>query len=409
MRKIARIARQASKVNKNYSTGVVIVSAVRTPIGSFGGKLASFSATKLGALAVKQAIERSGVSISEVEEVILGNVVGSGLGQAPARQAAIHGGLPVSTVCTTVNKVCSSGLKTVMYAANEIRLGSRRVILTGGFESMSNIPYYQMNSRWGSRYGNGVFDDGIIKDGLNDTFQDKLMGVFADQTARDYGISREDQDKYSLESYRRAAEATKNGAFTNEIFSVSVTGKKGTTYVTEDEEFSNLQKDKISTLKPAFGKDGTVTAFSSSKLSDGASCLMIMSEEKAKKGGFKPLARILGYGDAEKAPQEFTTAPSLAIPIALKNAGIKKENVDLFEINEAFACVALANMKIMDLDHAKLNVNGGAVSLGHPLGNSGSRILVTLLHALKNRNKTIGVVGICNGGGGSSSMVIENL
>lgn len=406
MKKLFKATKLVQQKNK-YS--VVIVSAVRSPIGSFNGKLSSFSAPKLGALAVKQAVEKSGLSISEIEEVILGNVISSGVGQAPARQAALHGGLPVSTVTTTVNKVCSSGMKTVMMGAAEILLGHRKVVLTGGFESMSNIPYYVPNARFGYRYGNGTFEDGIVKDGLTDAFTNQLMGECGELCAKEFGISREDQDKYALESYKRAENATKKGYFKDELFSVAITGKKGTTYVTEDEEFSNLQIDKISTLKPAFTKDGTITAFNSSKLSDGSAALVLMSEEKAKKLGIKPLARILGWGDAEKAPQEFTTAPSLAIPIALQNAKINKSNVDLFEINEAFAVVSLANMKILDLDPSKVNVFGGAVALGHPLGCSGARILVTLINALKKHNKTIGVAGICNGGGGASSIVIENL
>lgn len=402
-----KLFKATKKVQKNYS--IVIASAVRTPIGSFNGKLASFNAPKLGALAVKQAVEKSGLSISEIEEVILGNVISSGMGQAPARQAAILGGLPVSTVCTTVNKVCSSGMKTVMYGASEIALGHRKVVLTGGFESMSNIPYYVPNARFGLKYGNGAFEDGIVRDGLTDAFSNKLMGDCGELCAKEYGISREDQDKYAIESYRRTENATKKGWFKDELFSVAVTGKKGTTYVTEDEEFSNFQIEKVPTLKPAFQKDGTLTAFNSSKLSDGAACLVLMSEEKAKKAGIKPLARILGWADAEKSPQEFTTAPSLAIPIALERSKINKSNVDLFEINEAFSVVSLANMKILDLDPSKVNVFGGAVSLGHPLGCSGARIIVTLINALKKHNKTIGVAGICNGGGGASSIVIENL
>lgn len=305
--------------------------------------------------------------------------------------------------------MCASGMKSVMFGAQSIMLQQRQVVLAGGFESMTNAPYLLPSGRFGARLGNALVEDAVMKDGLSDAYDGKAMGFSADLCSKTYNISREEQDKYSLESYKRSAETTKNGMFKDELFSIAVTSKTGTTYVTEDEEFNNLKVDKVSTLKPAFEKDGTVTVVSSSKISDGAACLMLMSEEKAKRAGLRPIARILGFGDAEKAPSEFTTAPSLAIPVALKQAGLTKEKVDLFEINEAFAVVPLVNMRLLGLDHSKVNVFGGAVALGHPIGASGARIIVTLINALKKKNGTIGVASICNGGGGASAIVIENL
>eukprot|EP01080_Neovahlkampfia_damariscottae_P001021 gene1022-9926_t len=393
-----------------YSTkNVVIVSACRTPVGSFNGKLASFSAPKLGALAVKTALERAGVSVSEIEEVILGNVLSAGLGQAPARQAAIYGGLPVSTTCTTINKMCASGMKSVMYGAQSIMLGQSETVLAGGFESMTNSPYLLPKARFGYRLGDGKVQDSMVLDGLTDPFSNKHMGWCAEQCAKEYKFTREQQDAYAIQSYKRTAEATKKGLFKQEMFSVGVESKKGTVLVDEDEEFTNVNFDRIPTLKPVFDKEGTVTAANASTLNDGAACLLLMSEDKAKRAGLKPLARIRGFADAEKAPVEFTTAPSLAIPKALKQAGLKTSDIDLFEINEAFSVVSLANMQILNLDESKVNVNGGAVSLGHPIGASGARIIVSLLYALKNHGGSTGVASICNGGGGASAIVIENI
>jgi len=391
----------------------VIVSAVRTPIGSFNGKLASFTAPKLGALAVRGAISNAGVVPNEVQEAIMGNVLQSNLGQAPGRQAVIHAGLPSSVISTTVNKMCASGTKSIMYGAQAIMLGHQNVIVAGGFESMSNAPYYLPKGRFGYRLGDGQIVDAILKDGLTDAYNEKHMGWCAEQCAKAYGLSREDQDNYAIESYRRASKATETGKFKEEILSVAIPSAKPggeTTYVNTDEEYVNIKLDKVPTLKPAFVKEnGTVTAANSSKLSDGAAALVIMSEEKAKRAGFKIIGRILGFGDAEKDPVEFTTAPSDAVPRALKNAGVNQGDVAFWEFNEAFSAVALANMKILGLSPDNVNVHGGAVALGHPIGCSGARIVVTLLNVLKQNNGTIGVAAICNGGGGASAIVIERL
>lgn len=388
----------------------MIASAVRTPIGSFNGALASFRATQLGALAVRAALERAGVSKSEIQEVILGNVLSADLGQAPARQAVVEAGLPHSVVCTTVNKMCASGTKSIMLAAQSIQLGINNCVIAGGFESMTNAPYYIPKARFGYKMGDGQLVDSILRDGLVDAYNGKHMGWCAEQTAAKFGITRDDQDKYALESYRRASEATKNGSFRNEIFSVAVPGKGETKFINEDEEPKNLKSDKVPTLKPAFLKEnGTVTAANASKLSDGAAALVLMSEEKAKRAGLKPLARIRGFGDAERDPVEFTIAPSDAIPRALKHAGLEKSDINLWELNEAFSVVALANMKLLSIDPSVVNIFGGAVALGHPIGCSGARIVGTLINALKHRNETLGVAAICNGGGGASAIVIENL
>ncbi len=387
----------------------VIVSAVRTPIGSFNGKLASFEAPKLGSLAIRAAMEKAGISKSDVQEVIMGNVVSANLGQAPARQASIHAGLPETVCATTLNKMCASGMKAVAYAAQTIMLGNNNCIIAGGFESMSNIPYYIPKARFGLRLGDGSIVDGMMRDGLTDAYNAQPMGWCSDQTSKNFGISREEQDQYAIRSYERAAKATKEGMFKNEIISVSIVDKKETTYMTEDEEYKNVKLEKIPTLKPVFNKDGTATAANASKISDGAAALVIMSEEKAKRAGLKPLARIVSFADAERAPQEFTIAPSDAITKALKLAQLNKSDISYYELNEAFASVPLANAKILDLDLEKVNIYGGAVALGHPIGASGARILATLISALKNNGKTYGVAGICNGGGGASAMIIENL
>lgn len=388
---------------------VVIVSAVRTPIGSFGGVFASLSATELGAAAIRAAYEKAGIAADLVHEVIMGNVVSANLGQAPARQAALKAGLPVKVRCTTVNKVCASGTKAIMMAAQTIQLGQAEVIIAGGMESMSNAPYYVPKARFGYKYGNAELIDGLAKDGLVDPFDQATMGVFADRTAKKYHISRETQDAFAIQSYRRAAEATENGKFGAEIIPVAVPLNKRNPLVQEDEEFRNVFFDKIPNLKPAFSPDGTVTAANASTINDGASALVLMSEQKADELGLKPLARILGYADAEQEPAEFTTAPTLAIPAALKRANVKPGEVDFFEINEAFSVVALACSQLLEIPQEKLNVNGGAVSLGHPLGASGARIVTTLTHILQQQNGHIGAVGICHGGGGASALVLEKL
>jgi acetyl-CoA C-acetyltransferase len=372
--------------------------------------LASFRAPQLGALAVRAALEKSGVSKSEIQEVILGNVLSADLGQAPARQAVIEAGLPVSTVCTTVNKMCASGTKSVMFGAQSIMLGQNNCVIAGGFESMSNAPYYVPKARFGYKMGDATLVDAILRDGLVDAYNGKHMGWCAEQTAAKYSISREEQDKFALESYRRAAEATKNGSFRNEIISVSVPGRGETKFVTEDEEFKNLKADKVATLKAAFLKEnGTISAANASKLSDGAAALVLMSEEKAKRAGLKPLARIRGFADAEREPVEFTVAPADAIPRALRFAGLEKNDIAYWELNEAFSAVALVNARLLGLDLEKTNIYGGAVALGHPIGSSGARIIATLISALKNNGETFGVAAICNGGGGASAIVIENL
>jgi acetyl-CoA C-acetyltransferase len=395
---------------KNPQNDVVIVSLARTPIGSFNGGLAYFKAPQLGALAIRATLERVSVSKSEVQEVILGNVLSADLGQAPARQAVIEAGLAQSTVCTTINKMCASAMKSVMFAAQSIMLGHNNCMIAGGFESMTNAPYYVPKARFGYKMGDGTLIDAILKDGLIDAYNGKHMGWCAEQVASKYSITREDQDKYALESYRRSQNATKNGLFKNEIISVAVPSKGETQFVNEDEEPKNIKMDKVPTLKPAFMKEGgTITAANASTLSDGAAALLLMSEEKAKRAGLKPIARIRGFADAERDPVEFAIAPADAIPKALKNAKVDKKDISYFEINEAFSAVVLANMRILDLDPSKVNIYGGAVSLGHPIGCSGARILCTLISALQNNNETLGVASICNGGGGASSVVIELL
>ncbi|MFD1143411.1 thiolase family protein [Larkinella insperata] len=388
---------------------VVIVSAVRTPIGSFGGVLAPLSATELGAVAIRAAYEKAGISPGQVEEVIMGNVVSANLGQAPARQAALQAGLPYQVRCTTVNKVCASGTKAIAMAAQTIQLGQADIIIAGGMESMSNAPYYVPKARFGYKYGDAQLIDGLAKDGLVDPYDQCAMGVFADQTAKKYGISRETQDAFAIRSYQRAAEATQSGKFATELVPVEIPRPKGSVTVSEDEEYKNVFFDKIPNLKPAFSPDGTVTAANASTINDGASALVIMSLKKAEELGIKPLARILGYADAEQEPAFFTTAPTLAIPTALKRAGIRPDDVDFYEINEAFAVVPLACSQVLEIPPEKLNVYGGAVSLGHPLGASGARIVTTLTSVLQQQKGRIGAVGICHGGGGASALVIEKL
>lgn len=372
----------------------VIVSAVRTPIGAFNGKLASLTAPKLGSLAIKMAVDKAGIAVSDVQEAIMGNVLSAGVGQAPARQAALGAGLLESTVCTTVNKVCSSGMKTVSMAAQSIMLGQSSCVVAGGFESMSNAPYYIPKGRTGYRYGHGTIEDAILKDGLTDAFNDKAMGWCAEQCAEKYKFSREDQDNYAVESYRRANDAIQAGKFKEEIIPISIPQRRGDPLrIDTDEEPFNVKMEKIPSLRPVFLKDGTVTAANASSINDGAAALVVMSEAKAKRVGAQPIARILGFADAEQSPVEFTTAPAVAIPKALKHAGLEKKDIEMFEINEAFSVVSLANLKLLDLDPSTVNVNGGAVALGHPIGCSGARILVTLLNVLKQNDKTVGAAG----------------
>ena len=387
---------------------VVIVSAVRTPIGSFMGKLSTIPAPKLGAIAIKGALDKIGLSPNMVEEVLMGNAVQAGTGQAPARQAAIYAGIPDSVPCTTVNKVCSSGMKTVMLAAQAIALGDASIIVAGGMENMSLIPHY-VYMRTGNKFGPTSMIDGMQKDGLVDAYDQNAMGVCADACATEHEFSREDQDNYAIQSYQRSAEASNSGKFKNEIIPVEVPQRRGEPMiVSEDEEFKNVKMEKIPALRPAFSKDGTVTAANASTINDGAAALVLMSAEKAKELNLKPLATIKGYADAAQEPEWFTTAPAKALPKALDKAGIAIDDVDYFEFNEAFAVVGLANMKLLGLTDKNVNVNGGAVSLGHPLGCSGARILVTLLHTLDQNNAKIGAAAICNGGGGASAIVVEN-
>lgn len=387
---------------------VFIVSAVRTPIGSFGGMLAGLTATQLGSIAIKGALGRSGVAAHEVQEVYFGNVCSANLGQSPARQAALNAGLPQHAACTTVNKVCASGTKSIMLAAQSIMLGLADVVVAGGMESMSNVPYYVPKARFGYKYGHGEFIDGLAKDGLEDVYQKKAMGVFADATAAKYGITREEQDAFAIASYKRSAETTQQGLFKKEIVPVEVPQRKGDPIqLWEDEEYKNVMFDKIPGLRAAFTPDGTVTAANASTINDGAAALLLVSEDKLKALNLTPLARIVSFADHDQEPEWFTTAPAFAVPKALKSAGLSVNDVDFFEVNEAFAVVPLAFNKIVGVDHSKVNVFGGAVSLGHPLGASGARIVTTLVNVLGSNKGKYGAVGICNGGGGSSALVIE--
>jgi len=388
---------------------VVIVSALRTPIGSFGGALASFSATQLGGIAIKAAVEKAGIKPEDVQEVYMGNVLSANLGQAPATQAAKYAGLP-DLPATTINKVCASGTKAIMLAAQSIALGENDIVVAGGMESMSNVPYYLDKARSGYRLGHGQITDGLVKDGLWDVYNDYHMGSAAELCASECQVSREDQDAYAIESYTRSQAANQAGKFKSEIIPLEVKERKGNvTVVDQDEEPFAVKFDKIPGLKPVFAKDGTVTAANASALNDGAAALVLMSAEKAAELGLKPLAKILAYADAQQAPEWFTTAPAKAIPLALKRAGKEIADVDYFEINEAFSVVSLANNRALKLESDKVNLNGGAVSLGHPLGASGARIVVTLLAVLEQNNGKIGVAGICNGGGGASALVLEKV
>jgi acetyl-CoA C-acetyltransferase len=386
---------------------VVIVSVARTPIGSFMGALSSIPAPKLGAIAIKGALDKINLDPKLVEEVLMGNVVQAGTGQAPARQAAIFAGIPDTVPCTTVNKVCASGMKTVMQAAQSIALGDASIIVAGGMENMSSIPHY-VHMRNGHKFGPATLIDGMQKDGLVDAYDQNAMGTCADACATEYKFTREDQDAYAVQSYERSAAAWKAGKFNNEVVPVEVPQRRGAPIIVhEDEEFKNVQLDKIPTLRPAFSKDGTVTAANASTINDGAAALVLMSADKAKELNLKPLATIKSYADAAQEPKWFTTAPSKALPKALAKAGIAQDQVDYFEFNEAFAVVGLANMKILGLTDVNVNVNGGAVSLGHPLGCSGARIIITLLSVMEQNNGKIGAAVICNGGGGASAIVLE--
>jgi acetyl-CoA C-acetyltransferase len=386
---------------------VVIVSAVRTPIGSFMGSLSSVDAPKLGAIAIKGALEKINLNPSSVDEVLMGHVVQAGAGQAPARQAAIFAGIPNTVPCTTVNKVCSSGMKSIMQAAQSIALGDAEIIVAGGMENMSKIPHYY-HARIAKKFGPAQMEDGMQKDGLVDAYNKEAMGVCADACATEYDFSREDQDAFAVQSYKRSADAWNGGKFDNEIVPVEVPQRRGEPIiVTTDEEFTNVKLEKIPALRPAFTKDGTVTAANASTINDGAAALVLMSKDKAKELGLQPLATIKSYADAAREPEWFTVAPAKALPKALDKANISINDVDYFEFNEAFSVVGLANMKILGLNDSKVNVNGGAVSLGHPLGCSGARIVVTLLNVLEQNNGKIGAAAICNGGGGASALILK--
>jgi len=389
---------------------VYIISAVRTPIGSFGGSLKDFSATQLGAFAIKGVLNRSGISPDQIQDVLMGCVIQANLGQAPARQAAKFAGLPNNVNCTTINKVCASGMKAISQAAQSILLGDADAVIAGGMESMSNVPYYFPKLRWGNKYGDVMLVDGLAKDGLTDVYDGKAMGNAAELCAKECNISREAQDAFAVESYKRSQAAWAEGAFLDEVIPVEIPQRKGNPILfSKDEEPFNVKFDKIPELKPAFQKDGTVTAANASTMNDGAAALLLMSKEKALQLGLKPIAKILSYADAEQAPEWFTTSPSLAVPKAVAKAGLKMEDISYWELNEAFAVVGIENSKRMGLDSTKVNAHGGAVSIGHPLGCSGARIIVTLINILKRNKSKYGAAGICNGGGGASAMVIENI
>jgi acetyl-CoA C-acetyltransferase len=388
---------------------VVIVSAARTPIGSFLGALSSVPAPKLGAVAIKGALDKIKLEPSAVDEVLMGNVVQAGTGQAPARQAAIYAGLPDTTPCTTINKVCASGMKAVMQGAQAIALGDANIVVAGGMENMSLIPHYY-HARTATKFGPIQLEDGMQKDGLVDVYDQNAMGVCADACASEYKFSREDQDAYAIQSYKRSAKAWADGKFKEEVVPVEVPQRRGDPImIAEDEEYKNVKMDKIPVLRPAFSKDGTVTAANASTINDGAGAMILMSAEKAKELGLKPLAKIRSYADAAHEPKWFTTAPAKALPKALSKANLSLDDIDFFEFNEAFAVVGLANMKLLGLNDTNVNVNGGAVSLGHPLGCSGVRILITLLNVLEQNNGTLGAAAICNGGGGASAMIIQKI
>jgi acetyl-CoA C-acetyltransferase len=388
---------------------VYVVSAVRTPMGSFMGAFSNISATQLGSIAIRAAVERASIEVSAVDEVFMGNVLQAGVGQAPARQAALGAGLGHHVPCTTVNKVCASGMKAIMLGAQSILAGDNHLVVVGGMENMSQTPHY-VSGRNGTKFGNITLLDGITKDGLLDVYSNVPMGNCAELCAKEYNITREEQDAFAVESYRRAAAAWDEGRFNEEVVAVPVPQRKGDpVLVSKDEEYTTVFLDKIPGLKPAFDKEGTITAANASTLNDGASALVLASAEAVEKYGLKPLAKIVSYADAAQSPEWFTTAPSLAVPKALEKAGLTAKEVDFWELNQAFSVVGIANTRILGLDPSKVDVNGGAVALGHPLGNSGSRIIVTLIHVLKQRNAKLGGAGICNGGGGASAMIIENL
>lgn len=389
---------------------VYIVSAVRTAMGAWGGALKDFSATQLGSIAIKGAINKIGLNPEEVNEVLMGCVLQGNLGQAPARQAARFAGIPDNVPCTTVNKVCASGMKAIMQGAQAIMLGDADVVVAGGMESMSNVPFYNANLRWGSKYGNVTLIDGLAKDGLTDVYHNYPMGNAAELCAKECNISREAQDEFAIESYKRSQAAWEAGKFADEVVPVEIPNKKGDPIVfAKDEDPWNVKFDKIPQLKSAFVKDGSVTAANASTMNDGAAALVLMSKEKAEALGIKPIAKIKGYADAEQAPEWFTTTPSVAVPKAVAKAGLKMEDINYFELNEAFSVVGLVNMQKMNLKPEQVNVNGGAVSLGHPLGASGARIIVTLLSVLNQNGGKYGAAGICNGGGGASAVVIEKM
>ena len=387
---------------------VYIVAAVRTPIGSFGGALSALSATSLGAIAIQGALVKSGIQADQVDEVMMGSVIQAGLGQAPARQAAKAAGLPDKVICTTIHKVCASGMKAIAIAAQNILLGDANIIIAGGMESMSNVPFYNTTQRWGNKYGDTILQDGLAKDGLVDVYDQIAMGNFADLCASEYKISRADQDAFAINSYQKAQAAIQNGWFKEEIIPVEIPQKKGAAIIIDkDEEPSKVNFEKIAQLNPAFSKEGTVTAANASTMNDGAAALVLMSAEKAKELGIKPIAIIKGFADAEQDPKWFTTSPALALPKALSKAGLKKEDISYFEFNEAFSVVGMVNTQLLALEANKVNVHGGAVALGHPLGCSGARIVVTLIHILHKNKSKYGAAAICNGGGGASAMVIE--
>lgn len=388
---------------------VYIVSIARTPVGAFNGVLSPLSAIELGSIAIKAAVERAGIEPGQVQDVYMGNVVSANLGQAPAKQAALKAGLSTATPCTTVNKVCASGMKAIMLAAQTIMLGDNDIVVAGGMESMSNIPYYIPQGRNGYRYGNGQMLDGIVRDALQDPYKEYMMGNAAEVCATRYNIGREEQDAYAAESYRRATQAYAEGAFSKELVAVPVPQRKGDPILIDKDEEYSKDVSKMTSLKPAFTKDGTVTAANASKINDGAAAVVLMSKEKADQLGIKPLARIIGFADASQEPEQFTTTPSLAIPKAIAKAGLTADKIDFYEINEAFSVVCIANNQLLNLDPAKVNVYGGAVSLGHPVGVSGARIVATLISALTNKGGKYGCAAICNGGGGASAIVIEKM
>lgn len=389
---------------------VYIVAAVRTPMGSFNGMLSEISAPHLGSIAIKGALSKSKLNPSDIDEVYFGNVLQAGVGQAPARQAAILAGLPESTPCTTVNKVCASGMKSIALGASSIMLGHNDIVVTGGMENMSQVPHYIPNSRKGHKYGDFKAIDGLAYDGLRDVYNQYMMGTAADHTAKKYNISREEQDNFAINSYKQTAESWASGRFNDEVVPVAIPQRKGDPIMmTEDEEYKNVNFDKIPNLRPVFEKDGSVTAANASTINDGAACIILACEEKVQELGLDPMAEVLSFADASHQPELFTTAPSVALPIALERAKCSLDDVDAFELNEAFSVVGLVNNKLLNLNASKVNINGGAVSMGHPLGASGARIVVTLLHVLKQNRGTIGAAAICNGGGGASAMVIKNI